>query len=64
MLVVTRKVGEGLVIGDSVSVTVLKITAAGVRLGIEASPETPIMREELAEELRLADEQRLTDSQP
>ena len=62
MLVVTRKVGESLLIGDHVAVTVLKITPSGVRLGVEAPPDTAVMREELAEELRLADNERLGEA--
>ncbi len=62
MLVVTRKVGEGLCIGDDVEITVLRITPGGVRLGVAAPPHTAVMRDELAEELRLADEDRITDA--
>ncbi len=55
MLVVTRKIGERILIGDKVVVTVVKIGNGGVRIGVEAPPEMAIVREELAEQLRLAE---------
>ncbi len=56
MLVVTRKIGERIFIGDKVVVTVVKIGNGGVRIGVEAPPEMAIVREELAEQLRQAEE--------
>ncbi|MFW6169726.1 MAG: carbon storage regulator CsrA [Planctomycetota bacterium] len=47
MLVLSRKVGERIVIGDNVTVTVVRITGGGVRLGIEAPAEMAVVREEL-----------------
>ncbi|MAT71079.1 MAG: carbon storage regulator [Planctomycetaceae bacterium] len=64
MLVISRKVGEKLLIGDGIAVTVVKITGGGVRLGIDAPPATPVMREELAEEIRLAEEQKAAETRP
>ncbi|NOZ38726.1 MAG: carbon storage regulator [Planctomycetes bacterium] len=63
MLVVTRKVGERILIGDKVVVTVVKIGNGGVRIGVEAPPEMAIMREELAEQLRQAEEAAQQQSQ-
>lgn len=51
MLVLSRKVGERIRIGNEVTVTVVRITGGGVRLGIEAPAELSIIREELHEEL-------------
>ena len=51
MLVLSRKVGERILIGDHVTVTVVRITGGGVRLGIEAPPEMAVIREELQGEL-------------
>lgn len=48
MLVITRKVGESLVIGDDISVTVVKIAGGAVRVGIVAPNECVIVRSELA----------------
>jgi carbon storage regulator len=47
MLVLSRKVGERILVGESISVTVVRIAPGVVRIGIEAPPETPIIREEL-----------------
>jgi len=51
MLVLSRKVGERILIGDHVAVTVVRITGGGVRLGIEAPPEMAVIREELQTDL-------------
>lgn len=59
MLVISRKVGEKLLIGDGIAVTVVKITNGGVRLGIDAPVAMPVMREELAQQIEL-DQQRKT----
>ncbi len=47
MLVLSRKVGERIWIGDEISVTVVRITGGGVRIGIEAPAELSVIREEL-----------------
>ena len=47
MLVLTRKIGEQLQIGDDVVVTIVRIGDGGIRIGIEAPPEYSIVREEL-----------------
>lgn len=47
MLVLSRKVGERILIGDNIAVTVVRITGGGVRIGIEAPAELPVIREEL-----------------
>jgi len=47
MLVLSRKAGERIWIGDEISVTVVRITGGGVRIGIEAPHEMPVIREEL-----------------
>lgn len=51
MLVLTRKEGERILIGEKISVTVVRILGGGVRLGVEAPPEVPVMRSELKEKL-------------
>lgn len=47
MLVLSRKVGERILIGDQIAVTVVRVTGGGVRIGIEAPAEMPVIREEL-----------------
>ena len=51
MLVLSRKVGERILIGDKITITVVKVGHGGVRVGIEAPPEMAVVREELAQEL-------------
>lgn len=51
MLVLSRKVGERIWIGDEISVTVVRITGGGVRIGIEAPGELAVVREELKERI-------------
>ncbi|MCU0877020.1 MAG: carbon storage regulator [Pirellulaceae bacterium] len=47
MLVLSRKVGERIWIGDEISVTVVRIAGGGVRLGIDAPTHLAVVREEL-----------------
>jgi len=54
MLVLSRKIGERILIGENIAVTVVRVSGGGVRLGIEAPPEMAVVREELAEQLKSA----------
>jgi carbon storage regulator len=47
MLVLSRQVYQRIVIGDSIVLTVTRIEGNQVRIGIEAPPDVPIIREEL-----------------
>lgn len=47
MLVLTRKLGENIRIGDHVKITVLEVRSGQVKLGIEAPPEVKVHREEI-----------------
>lgn len=47
MLVLTRKIGETLMIGDNIKLTVVGVKSGQVRLGIDAPKEIQIQREEL-----------------
>lgn len=47
MLVLTRKVGEKICIGDDIYVTVLAVHKGRVRLGVSAPRELPVHREEI-----------------
>lgn len=47
MLVLTRKLGENIRIGDSVKITVLEVRSGQVKLGIEAPPDVKVHREEI-----------------
>lgn len=48
MLVLSRKVGERILIGENIAITVVRVSGGGVRLGIEAPNDLPVVREELA----------------
>ena len=47
MLVLSRRIGESIRIGDRITITVVRIGQNQVRLGIEAEREIPILRAEL-----------------
>jgi carbon storage regulator len=47
MLVLTRKVGEKIHIGDDIVVTLLEIKGNRIRLGVEAPLSVPVLRSEL-----------------
>lgn len=52
MLVLTRRIGESLLIGDDVEVTVLDVKGDSIRIGIRAPRETRIQRAEIVEAVR------------
>jgi carbon storage regulator len=67
MLVLTRKQGEQIRIGDNVLITVVRTKGKGVRLGIQAPAHVPVLRGEIAQ--AISDEtsdqaKEQTDSQP
>ena len=47
MLVITRRSGEQVVLGDDITITVLEISGSTVRLGIDAPTEVPVHRHEI-----------------
>jgi carbon storage regulator len=51
VLIVTRKPGQRVIIGEDVTVVVLGVTSAGVRLGIEAPREIAVHRAEVWEQI-------------
>ena len=47
MLVITRKSGERICLGDEITITVMEVSGSSVRIGIEAPAEVPIYRHEI-----------------
>ncbi|MCF7936677.1 MAG: carbon storage regulator CsrA [Synergistales bacterium] len=54
MLVLTRKSGESLMLGEDIEITVVEVRKDGVKLGIDAPRDVPIWRKELFDEIAQA----------
>lgn len=52
MLILTRRVGETLMVGDDVTVTVLGVKGNQVRIGVNAPKEVAVHREEIYERIK------------
>lgn len=52
MLILTRRVGETVVIGDNIEITVLGVKGGQVRLGVKAPRDVTVHREEIVERIR------------
>jgi carbon storage regulator len=59
MLILTRRVGETLMIGDEITVTVLSIKGNQVKLGIGAPKDVPVHREEIYDRVQSEKAQQL-----
>ncbi|MBI2826033.1 MAG: carbon storage regulator [Planctomycetia bacterium] len=61
MLVLSRKAGQRIMVGDHVTITVVQLGCGRVRLGIEAPAEVPVHRGEIHARLRAAIAEPLTE---
>lgn len=65
MLVLTRKAGDGIIIGDDIIIKIIEMKGGGVRIGIEAPKDKKIYRQEvydrIIEENREALQWNMTD---
>lgn len=58
MLVLTRRIGESIKIGDDITLTVTDVNGSQVKLGIAAPSDVPILRQELTERPRAEHDRR------
>ena len=52
MLVLTRKPGEGIIIGDNIIIKIIEMKSGGIRIGIDAPAETKIYRQEVYDRIK------------
>lgn len=61
MLIMTRRIGERIMVGSDITVTVLDVKGTQVRIGIEAPRDVAVHREEVYERIHNADPPRPPD---
>ncbi|MFZ1325206.1 MAG: carbon storage regulator CsrA [Candidatus Contendobacter sp.] len=64
MLILTRRVGETLMIGDEVTVTVLGVKGNQVRIGVNAPKDIAVHREEIYERIKREQEGAAHSAEP
>jgi carbon storage regulator len=64
MLILTRRVGETLMIGNEVTVTVLGVKGNQVRIGVNAPKDVAVHREEIYERIKREEDQETRSATP
>lgn len=59
MLIITRKKGQSIMIGDDIEITVSKLEDGSVKLGVDAPKEMTILRKELYEAVKKENEEAM-----
>jgi len=62
MLILTRKVGESLLIGDDVSITVLSVRGNQVKIGVNAPKDVSVHREEIYQRIKELEDEKKDNS--
>ena len=62
MLILTRKVGESVLIGNDISITILSVRGNQVKLGVEAPKEVSVHREEIYQRIKQMKDEQLESS--
>ena len=52
MLILTRKIGEGIILGDDIRIAILEIRGKQIRIGIEAPADVVVLREEIYQRIQ------------
>ncbi len=59
MLVLTRKIGDGIIIDDNIKIQIIEIKGGGIRIGIDAPREKKIYRQEVYDRMCLENREAL-----
>jgi len=62
MLILTRKVGDSVLIGNDISITILSVRGNQVKLGVEAPKEVSVHREEIYQRIKQMKDEQLDSS--
>ena len=62
MLILTRKVGESVLVGDDISITVLSVRGNQVKLGVQAPKEVSVHREEIYQRIQQSKDEHIDEA--